>query len=177
MLNDPESPRTRGFRARGTPRTVGSGCAVHLEYRRSRRPLVCLLFPRVSATRIAALTEIHSDPITAQIAARYEAWWALFMTGIVVLLLAVVVFTGVHWASMPPSRLEVVNSTSLHVAGEFVEENLGTAVAADGQVTVRVLAEQYAFRPHCLVLPQGVPVTFRATSSDVVHGLQIMEPT
>jgi cytochrome c oxidase subunit II len=108
------------------------------------------------------------------VAARYEAGWALAMLGIIFLLLAMIVFTGLHWASMPPSRLEVIDATTLHQSGEFIEENLGTAVA-DGRVTVRVLAEQYAFRPHCLVLPAGQPVTFRATSADAVHGLQILD--
>ena len=108
------------------------------------------------------------------VAARYETLWALFMVAIIFLLLAVIVFTGVHWATMPPSRVEVIDATTLHLKGEFIEDNLGTAVDPDGAVTVRVLAEQYAFRPHCLVVPEGVPVTFRSTSSDVVHGLQIM---
>jgi cytochrome c oxidase subunit 2 len=96
------------------------------------------------------------------------------MVAVIFLLLAMIVFTGLHWASMPPSRLEVIDSTTLHQAGEFIQENLGTAVDPEGHVTVRVLAEQYAFRPHCLILPAGQPVTMRSTSSDVVHGLQIM---
>lgn len=109
-----------------------------------------------------------------QLAARYEARWALAMGAVIFALLATIVFTGVHFASMPPSRVEIVDATTLHLKGEFVEGNLGTAVDPDGAVTVRLLAEQYAFRPSCLVLPEDVPVTFRATSADVVHGLEIM---
>jgi cytochrome c oxidase subunit 2 len=112
----------------------------------------------------------HSE----QLAARFEARWALWMTTLIVLLLAVVVFTGLHWASMPPSRVETIDATTLHLRGEFIQDNLGTAVDSAGRVSVHVLAEQYAFRPECLVLPEGEPVTFRATASDVVHGLQIM---
>lgn len=108
------------------------------------------------------------------IAARYEVRWALLMSAIITLLLAMIVFTGLHWASMPPSRVEVIDATTLHLRSEFIEDNLGTTVDSNGHVIVRVLAEQYAFRPACLVLPEGQPVTFRATSSDVVHGLQIM---
>jgi cytochrome c oxidase subunit 2 len=112
----------------------------------------------------------HSE----QLAARFEARWALWMTTLIVLLLAVIVFTGLHWASMPPSRVETIDATTLHLRGEFIQDNLGTAVDSSGRVSVHVLAEQYAFRPECLVLPEGEPVTFRATASDVVHGLQIM---
>lgn len=107
------------------------------------------------------------------IAARYEGRWAAAMTAIIFFLLAIVVFTGLHWASMPTSRVEAVDPTTLHLKGEFVEDNLGTSVDADGHVTVHLLAEQYAFRPRCLVLPEDVPVTFRATSSDVVHGVLV----
>jgi len=117
-------------------------------------------------------TPVHSS--TELIAARYERQWALWMVILIVLLLAVVVCTGVHWASMPPSRVEIIDSTTLHLRGEFIEDNLGTAVDASGRVTVHVLAEQYAFRPQCVVLPEGEPVIFRATASDVVHGFQIM---
>jgi cytochrome c oxidase subunit 2 len=120
------------------------------------------------------VTDPNADGGGGRIAARYEATWALFMVAIILLLLAVIVFTGLHWATMPPSRVEVIDATTLHLHGEFIEENLGTAVDSDGRVTVRLLGEQYAFRPHCLVLPEGEPVTFRSTSSDVIHGLQIM---
>ncbi len=109
-----------------------------------------------------------------RLAARFEARWAFWMTALIVLLLAVVVFTTLHWASMPPSRVETIEATTLHLRGEFIQDNLGTAVDAAGHVSVHVLAEQYAFRPECLVLPEGEAVTFRATASDVVHGLQIM---
>ena len=108
------------------------------------------------------------------IAQRYEARWALWMVTLIVFLLAVIVFTGIRWAAMPPSRVEIIDATTLHLKGEFVEDNLGTAVGDDGRVTVHLLAEQYAFRPQCVVLPQDTPVIFRATSSDAVHGLQIM---
>jgi cytochrome c oxidase subunit 2 len=107
-------------------------------------------------------------------AARYEARWALAMGTIIFLLLAVIVFTSLHWATMPPSRVETIDPTTLHLRGEFIEENLGTAVSSDGHPTVHLLAQQYAFRPECVVLPEGEPVTFRVTSSDAVHGLQIM---
>lgn len=112
-------------------------------------------------------------PPSEGIAARYERWWAIVMTAIIIFLLAIVVFTGLHWASMPPSRVEVVDATTLHLKGEFTEDNLGVSMDGQGHITVHLLAEQYAFRPECLVLPQGEPVTFRATSSDAVHGVLI----
>jgi cytochrome c oxidase subunit 2 len=64
-----------------------------------------------------------------------------------------------------------VDPLSLHLAGEFVENNLGTEQGADGSVTVRMIAQQYLFVPHCILVPAGVPVHLRVTSADVVHAL------
>src|ERR1700753_1751582 len=104
------------------------------------------------------------------VAERVERRWAFVVLAIVVVLVGMVVYTGLHWAMMPPSRVETVRPETLHVSGEFIESNLGTARETDGAVTVRIVAQQYSFTPQCLVVPAGVPVTFRATSSDVVHG-------
>jgi cytochrome c oxidase subunit II len=83
------------------------------------------------------------------------------------------VFTSLHWAAMPPSRVETIDPRTLHIRGEFVEGNLGTAVDAQGKVTVRLVAQQYSFTPQCLVIPAETPVTFRATATDVVHGFVV----
>jgi cytochrome c oxidase subunit 2 len=119
------------------------------------------------------MTDAADAEDSGRVAARFETAWALLVGGIIVLLIFMVVFTAVHYSSLPPSRVEIVDATRLHLTGEFVEENLGTSVDARGRIVVRMLAQQYAFRPHCVVVPEGVPVTFRATSSDVVHGFQI----
>jgi cytochrome c oxidase subunit II len=108
------------------------------------------------------------------IAERIELRWAMFVGAVVLFLIVLILFTAVHWSTMPPSRVELVDATTLQRAGEFTQDNLGTAMGDRGDVVVHLLAEQYAFRPHCMVVPQGVPVTFRATSSDVVHGFQII---
>jgi len=64
-----------------------------------------------------------------------------------------------------------VDPLSLHLAGEFVENNLGTEQNPDGSVTVRMIAQQYLFIPHCVSVPTGVPVHLRITSADAVHSL------
>jgi cytochrome c oxidase subunit 2 len=37
-------------------------------------------------------------------------------------------------------------------------------------VIARLVAQQYSFEPPCIVVPAETPVTFRGTSTDVVHG-------
>lgn len=66
-----------------------------------------------------------------------------------------------------------LDPTSLHLAGEFVESNLGTAENPDGSFTVRLIAQQYLFVPQCVVVPAGAPVRFRITSADVAHSFNI----
>ena len=106
---------------------------------------------------------------------RAERLWARSMIAIIGLLLAMVVYTSVHWGRHPPSRLETIDSMSLHKGGEFSEPNLGTSIAPDGSAVVRVVAQQYAFVPSCVLVPAGVPVTMRLASADVVHGFLIQD--
>ena len=102
--------------------------------------------------------------------ARTENRWLIIMGGMLGVMMAVVVATGVTNALHPPSNVETVDPTTLHLGGEFAESNLGTAVGPDGSVTVRIIAEQYAFVPDCARVPVDTPVKFRLTSTDVIHG-------
>lgn len=95
------------------------------------------------------------------------------MLGIVGLLVAITIFMGLSTAMMPPSRVETIDPTTLHVSGEFAEANLGSVNEPDGSVTVHVIGQQYSFTPQCIVVPAETPVTFRVTSADVIHGMLI----
>jgi cytochrome c oxidase subunit 2 len=74
---------------------------------------------------------------------------------------------------MPQSRVETVDPRTLHLGGEFIESNLGSALEPDGSVTMRGIGQQYSFTPSCMLVPTDTPITFRATSADVVHGFLI----
>jgi cytochrome c oxidase subunit 2 len=63
---------------------------------------------------------------------------------------------------------------TLHLNGEFVESNLGSAEGPAGSLIVRMIAQQFVFVPQCIVVPAGVPVTFRITSADAVHMLSFL---
>jgi cytochrome c oxidase subunit II len=109
----------------------------------------------------------------AEVAARVERRWAIVSIVIVVLMAGMAAFAGLHQGVMPQARVETADPTTLHIAGEFIESNLGSAVEPDGSVTVRAIAQQYSFTPQCIVVPAETPITLRATSADVVHGLLI----
>jgi cytochrome c oxidase subunit 2 len=115
----------------------------------------------------------HSLPdgiIPEEEIARTETRWFIAMGGMLGVMMAVIVATGVTNALHAPSNVETVDPTTLHLGGEFAESNLGTAVDPDGSVTVRLIAEQYAFVPACAQVPADTPVKFRLTSTDVIHG-------
>jgi len=109
-------------------------------------------------------------PDAEAVAVAAERRWAWVVAAIIAVLLAMMVFTGLHWAAMPPSRVETIDVNTLHLKGEFVESNLGTALGPDGKVTVRLIAQQYSFSPQCIVVPAEMPVTFRGTATDAIHG-------
>ncbi|UGQ45458.1 cupredoxin domain-containing protein [Massilia endophytica] len=108
-------------------------------------------------------------------AVRAERRWALIVGGIIVFLTGMVVYMSLHWAAMPPLRMETIDPATLHLSGEFVESNLGSAREADGSVTVRLLGSQYAFTPQCVLVPRDTPVLIRGTSSDVMHGFSVSD--
>jgi cytochrome c oxidase subunit 2 len=108
--------------------------------------------------------------VPEEIIARTEMRWVIVMCAMLLIMMAVIVVTGIAGALHPSSNVEVIDPTTLHLGGEFVESNLGTAIEPDGSVTVRLIAEQYDFVPSCVQVPVGTPVKFRLTSADVVHG-------
>jgi cytochrome c oxidase subunit II len=109
----------------------------------------------------------------AQVAERAEQRWATLSVGIILVLVVVAAVGGIHQATMPQARVEAIDPSSLHLAGEFVESNLGSAPEPNGSVTVRAIGQQYSFVPSCIVVPAGTQITFRMTSADVVHGILI----
>ena len=100
---------------------------------------------------------------------RTENRWLIIMLGMLTLMMVVIVATSITHALHPPSNVEPIDPATLHLQGEFVESNLGTALELDG-VTVRLIAQQYSFVPNCVKVPAGTPVKFRLTSADATHG-------
>lgn len=114
--------------------------------------------------------QASSGLVQEEVIERTERRWLYTTATVLSLMLAVVVLTGVTQMMNPLSDVETINPATLHLQGEFVESNLGTAVEPDGSITVRFLAEQYMFVPQCVVVPASTLVRFRLTSPDVTHG-------
>ena len=123
----------------------------------------------MSTSSAAAGAAHHSETVAVEA----ERRWAIVVGVIIAAIVLMMIVTGLHWAAMPPSRVETIDVKTLHISGEFVEGKLGTTLDADGKVMVRLIAQQYSFEPQCIVVPAGMPVTFRGTATDAIHGFVV----
>jgi len=97
-------------------------------------------------------------------------WVSLIMTFVMIFILAgYAVSSNIH----PPSNVESIDSTRLHLSEEFAEDNLGVKENADGTLTVTMVAARYGFFPPIIEVPTDTPVTFRVASADVLHGFHV----
>src|SRR6202008_4233633 len=84
-----------------------------------------------------------------------EMLWAFGVGVLIAAILGMIVFTALTRDINPPSNVERIDPKTLPLSGEFAEQNLGTTVGADGSVTVRAIATQFMFVPHCIAVPRG----------------------
>jgi len=108
---------------------------------------------------------IHVDPL--------ERKWIGISIAIVGLLVAIITFDALLHGINPPSKVETIESASLHLSKEFAEENLGVQVDDKGAVIIRMVAGRYSFFPKHIQVPSETPLTFRWVSMDVLHGVHI----
>ncbi len=102
-----------------------------------------------------------------------ELRWSAVVAGAVGIIVAVIVISSAAMVLHPPSNVERIDPTTLHLQGEFAEANLGSVANADGSVTVRIVATQFAFVPRCVPVPVNRRIVFRFTTPDVIHGMLI----
>lgn len=102
----------------------------------------------------------------------YERIWMWAASALIVLFLGAIVVTSITQAVQPPSHVETLDPTTLDRHPEFGTPRVTTR--ADGSAVVSAIAAMFAFAPDPIEVPAHVPVTFRLTSADVIHGFQIV---
>ena len=102
----------------------------------------------------------------------YERIWMWMGGVIVVLFLAGIFVPAATMAIHPPSHVETIDPATLDDHPEFASG--GVTRGPDGGVTVAVIASMFAFGPDPIEVPANQPVTFRLTSSDVLHGFEVV---
>jgi cytochrome c oxidase subunit II len=108
---------------------------------------------------------MHVDP--------FEKTWIVIVALLTAMMLGSILYTAFAGSIHPPSNVEVIDSTALHLTEEFAEDNLGVRENPDGSVTVTMVATRYGFFPQHVEIPAKTPVTFRFATPDVLHGLHI----
>ncbi len=102
-----------------------------------------------------------------------ERRWLAISVLLIALMGGLLVYTA--WAARihPPSNVEPIDSTRLHLTPEFAEDHLGVERAKDGTVVVRLVMARYSVHPPEITLPADTPLVIRAASPDVLHGLHV----
>ena len=125
--------------------------------------------PSKSTNPIQALCDqfnaIHIDHL--------ERRWISISLLVIGLLVGIITIDAFFHGVNPPSKVETVDSASLHLSEEFAEDNLGVSVNQNGEVIVRMVAGRYSFFPKHIDVPAETPLTFRWVSMDVLHGVHI----
>ena len=76
--------------------------------------------------------ELPDGMVPDEVVVRTERRWFIVMLGMLAVMLAIIVWSGVGQALHPPSNVETIDPVTLHLGGEFAESNLGTAVEPNG---------------------------------------------
>ena len=113
------------------------------------------------------------DPLRAICDDPLERQWIWLSLIIAVALGGVLGFYAFANNIHPPSNVETIDSTRLHLSEEFAEDNLGVKTNEDGSVTVTMVAARYGFYPPRVEVPVDTPVTLRIASADVLHGFHV----
>jgi cytochrome c oxidase subunit 2 len=102
----------------------------------------------------------------------YERVWMWGASGIIALFLGTLAYATVAQGIRPPSHVETIDPKTVWTDARFAER--GARLGTGGAITVTAVGMTFAFLPNEVRVPAGTPVTFRLTSSDVVHGFQIV---
>jgi cytochrome c oxidase subunit 2 len=101
----------------------------------------------------------------------YEKIWMGLGGAMIVVFLAVMVAITAGQAVHPPSHSETIDPKAVWDDPRFAEP--GVTLGEHG-AQVTLVSQMFAFIPPEVTVPPNVPVTFRITSTDVIHGFEIV---
>ena len=114
---------------------------------------------------LTQLGAIHVD--------RLERKWITISMLVIGLFVGIITIDAFFHGVNPPSKVETIDSASLHLNKEFAEDNLGVQVDEKGKIIIRMVAGRYSFFPKHIAVPAETQLTFRWVSMDVLHGVHI----
>ncbi len=114
-----------------------------------------------------------ADPLKSICDDPLERRWVWMSLALAVVMVVVLGYYAVASNLHPPSNVETIDSSRLHLSEEFAEDNLGVKTNPDGSVRVTLVAARYGFYPPRIEVPVDTKVTFRLASADVLHGVHV----
>ena len=114
---------------------------------------------------LTQLRAIHIDQL--------ERKWITLSLLMIGLFVGIITMDAFFHGVNPPSKVETIDSASLHLNKEFAEDNLGVQVDDKGAIIIIMVAGRYSFFPKHIDVPAETPLTFRWVSMDVLHGVHI----
>jgi cytochrome c oxidase subunit 2 len=114
-----------------------------------------------------------ADPLKSICDDPLERQWVWISLGLAIVMGVMLGYFAVANNLHPPSNVEPIDSSRLHLSEEFAEDNLGVKINPDGSVRVTLVAARYGFYPPRIEVPVDTPVTFRLASADVLHGVHV----
>src|SRR5689334_15931564 len=98
----------------------------------------------------------------------YEKAWIGAAVVIIVAFALTVALTAYNLHANPPSHVETIDPQTVMHDPRFATP--GVRHNSDGSATVIIVASMWSWTPGDIQVPPHVPVTFRVTSTDVIHG-------
>lgn len=106
---------------------------------------------------------------------RTERFWILIAFGLIALFIALVFFAiGAHGTFVGQTERRQPVDEILSQPGF---RNPGVEQVGPDDYRVHVVARAFAFQPSVIEVPRGATVTFRLTSTDVIHGFNVAGTT
>ena len=102
----------------------------------------------------------------------YERAWIVVAGAMIACFLGALAYGASMHAVHPPSHIETIDPLRVRVDSEFAAP--GVQRLDDGSYQVVLVAEMFRFAPSVIRVRAGVPVRFRMTSPDVLHGFQVV---
>lgn len=102
----------------------------------------------------------------------YERIWMWGAVVLIVIFVSALLYSAGAQAVRPPSHVETIDPAKIFTDSDF--SRFGVTVTEDGEIEVRIVALMFVFLPNEIRVPHGRPIKFRLTSSDVIHGFQIV---
>lgn len=104
---------------------------------------------------------------------RYEKIW-LALSG--AMLVIAIVYSGYQTFELghgPPSGVDTIDPENVEETPPF--DNPGVYEVGENEYEVVMILEAFSFTPNEIEIPAGATVEFTMTSTDVVHGIQVVD--